>query len=83
MLIIACLRRGFNGVKPLHTVFSVLPLLVRLLHRDTLFRRRLRLKMQLENRKESNSSCRNCYVCHSSYYTRDNIDGFPVEKLRK
>ena len=40
-------------------------------------------KMQLENRKESNSSCRNCYVCHSSYYTRDNIDGFPVEKLRK
>ena len=38
-------------------------------------------KMQLEKRKEENSSCRRCYVCHSSYYTRDNIDGFPVEQL--
>jgi len=39
-------------------------------------------KMQLENRKNENESCRNCELYLSDYYTRDNIDGFPVEKLR-
>lgn len=39
-------------------------------------------KMQLENRKNENESCRNCELFLSDYYTRDNIDGFPVEKLR-
>lgn len=39
-------------------------------------------KMQLENRKNENESCRNCEIYLSDYYTRDNIDGFPVEKLR-
>ena len=38
-------------------------------------------KMQLEDRKNENKSCRNCEVFASRYYTRDNIDGFPVEKL--
>lgn len=39
-------------------------------------------KMQLENRRHENSSCRNCELADNDYYTRDNIDGFPVEKLR-
>lgn len=39
-------------------------------------------KMQLENRRSENSSCRNCELVLNDYYTRDNIDGFPVEKLR-
>ncbi len=39
-------------------------------------------KMQLENRRTENSSCRNCEFIHNDYYTRDNIDGFPIEKLR-
>jgi len=39
-------------------------------------------KMQLKNRKNENESCRNCELFLSDYYTRDNIDGFPVEKLR-
>ncbi len=39
-------------------------------------------KMQLENRRNENSSCRNCELADNEYYTRDNIDGFPVEKLR-
>lgn len=39
-------------------------------------------KMQLENRKHENPSCRNCELVHNDYYTRDNIDGFPVERLR-
>jgi radical SAM protein with 4Fe4S-binding SPASM domain len=39
-------------------------------------------KMQLEDRKNENESCRNCELFLSDYYTRDNIDGFPVEKLR-
>lgn len=38
-------------------------------------------KMQLENRKEQNSSCRHCRFYLNDYYIRDNIDGFPVEKL--
>jgi radical SAM protein with 4Fe4S-binding SPASM domain len=39
-------------------------------------------KMQLENRKHENYSCARCDVYLSDHYTRDNIDGFPVEKLR-
>lgn len=39
--------------------------------------------MQLENRKNSNSSCARCDIFASDHYTRDNIDGFPVEKLRQ
>ncbi|WP_297417010.1 radical SAM/SPASM domain-containing protein [Clostridium sp.] len=39
-------------------------------------------KMQLENRRFENTSCRNCELVLNDYYTRDNIDGFPVEKLR-
>ncbi len=37
--------------------------------------------MQLENRKHENSSCCSCDIYLSDHYTRDNIDGFPVEKL--
>ncbi len=39
-------------------------------------------KMQLENRKHENYSCSRCDIYLSDHYTRDNIDGFPVEKLR-
>jgi len=39
-------------------------------------------KLQLQNRKHENDSCARCDVCQNDYYTRDNIDGFPVEKLR-
>lgn len=39
-------------------------------------------KMQLENRKYENSSCARCDIYLNDHYTRDNIDGFPVEKLR-
>jgi len=39
-------------------------------------------KMQLENRKNENSSCARCDIFRSDHYTKDNIDGFPVEKLR-
>lgn len=39
--------------------------------------------MQLENRKAENYSCARCDVYQSDHYTRDNIDGFPVEKLRR
>jgi radical SAM protein with 4Fe4S-binding SPASM domain len=39
-------------------------------------------KMQLENRKHENYSCARCDIYLSNHYTRDNIDGFPVEKLR-
>jgi radical SAM protein with 4Fe4S-binding SPASM domain len=39
-------------------------------------------KMQLENRKHENYSCARCDVYLSDHYTKDNIDGFPVEKLR-
>lgn len=39
-------------------------------------------KMQLENRRFENSSCRKCDLVLNDYYTRDNIDGFPVERLR-
>lgn len=40
-------------------------------------------KMQLENRKNENYSCARCDIYKSDHYTRDNIDGFPVEKLRR
>jgi radical SAM protein with 4Fe4S-binding SPASM domain len=39
-------------------------------------------KMQLENRNHENYSCARCDIFLSDHYTRDNIDGFPVEKLR-
>lgn len=39
--------------------------------------------MQLQNRKHENYSCARCDICRSDHYTRDNIDGFPVEKLRR
>ena len=39
-------------------------------------------KMQLENRKQENRSCARCDIYRSDHYTRDNIDGFPIEKLR-
>ena len=38
-------------------------------------------KMQLERRKHENSSCKNCSICNSSHYTRDNIDSVPVDIL--
>jgi radical SAM protein with 4Fe4S-binding SPASM domain len=40
-------------------------------------------RMQLQDRKHENSSCARCDVWRSDHYTRDNIDGFPVEKLRR
>lgn len=40
-------------------------------------------RMQLENRKNENLSCANCDVYRSDHYTKDNIDGFPVNKLRE
>ena len=40
-------------------------------------------KMQLENHRGRNSSCRNCELVENDYYTRDNIDDFPVERLRE
>lgn len=39
--------------------------------------------MQLENRKTENFSCARCDIYLSDHYTRDNIDGFPVEKLQR
>ena len=47
---------------------------------DNLFEFR---KMQLENRRKENSSCKHCEMADNDYYTRDNIDGFPVERLRE
>ena len=38
--------------------------------------------MQREGRKDENSSCARCDIYLNDHYTRDNIDGFPVEKLR-
>lgn len=38
-------------------------------------------KMQLENRNHENYSCARCSIYLNDHYTRDNIDGFPVEKL--
>jgi len=39
-------------------------------------------KMQLQNRKHENFSCAHCDFYMSSYYTKDNIDGFDVRKLK-
>lgn len=39
-------------------------------------------KMHLEGRRHENESCRNCEFFLSDYYTRDSVDGFPVERLR-
>lgn len=40
-------------------------------------------KMQLENRKSENESCRNCEFYKNDHYIKDSIDGFPVERLRR
>lgn len=40
-------------------------------------------KMQLEKRNSENKSCSNCDFYRNDYYIKDNIDGFPVEKLRR
>lgn len=40
-------------------------------------------KMQLESRRHENASCRSCGVYLSDDFTVDNVDGFPVEKLRR
>ena len=39
-------------------------------------------KMHLEGRRDENESCRNCEFLRSDHYTRDTVDGFPVERLR-
>ncbi len=39
-------------------------------------------KMQLQDRKGENSSCGQCDFYLSSHYTKDDIDGFDVRKLR-
>jgi radical SAM protein with 4Fe4S-binding SPASM domain len=39
-------------------------------------------KMQLEDRKRENPSCARCDIYLSDHYTRDDIDDFPVERLR-
>ncbi|MDD5307571.1 MAG: radical SAM/SPASM domain-containing protein [Deltaproteobacteria bacterium] len=38
-------------------------------------------RMQLEGRKNESPSCSRCSIYRSDYYTRDIIDGFPIEKL--
>lgn len=40
-------------------------------------------KMQLEGRNHENLSCRSCEFYKSSYYMLDDVDGFPVEKLKR
>lgn len=40
-------------------------------------------ELQLANRRRENRSCATCQIVHSNHYTRDNIDGFPVERLRR
>ena len=40
-------------------------------------------KQQLEDRKDENPSCARCDIYRSDHYTLDNIDGFPVERLRR
>ncbi|MVX62332.1 radical SAM protein [Clostridium chromiireducens] len=39
-------------------------------------------KMQLENRKEENASCRNCEYYLSEHYIKDNVDGVSIERLK-
>jgi radical SAM protein with 4Fe4S-binding SPASM domain len=38
--------------------------------------------MQLEGRRRENFSCARCDIVRSDYYTLDDIDGFPVGRLR-
>ena len=38
-------------------------------------------KMQLQNRKHENTSCARCDIYLNDHYTKDNIDGFPIEML--
>lgn len=40
-------------------------------------------KMQLEGRNRENPSCRSCEFYKSSYYMLDDVDGFPVENLKR
>lgn len=37
--------------------------------------------MQLENRKHQNPSCEKCDILQSDHYTKDNIDGTPVDQI--
>ena len=39
--------------------------------------------LQLTNRKSENISCKNCEFYLNEEYSRDNIDNFPVEKLKR
>ena len=38
-------------------------------------------KMHLENRMRENPSCARCEIYLSNHYTKDTVDGFPVERL--
>lgn len=38
-------------------------------------------KMQLLGENYRNSSCRNCELYKSSYYSKDNVDGVPIDRL--
>jgi len=38
--------------------------------------------MQIEGRNNENYSCRNCQVYRSSYYSKDNVDGTPVDRFK-
>jgi len=39
-------------------------------------------KMQLQDRKHENYACARCDIYRNDHYTLDNIDGFPIDKLR-
>jgi radical SAM protein with 4Fe4S-binding SPASM domain len=38
-------------------------------------------KMHLENRMRENPSCARCDIYRNNHYTKDTVDGFPVERL--
>jgi radical SAM protein with 4Fe4S-binding SPASM domain len=38
-------------------------------------------RMHLENRMRENPSCARCDIYRSNHYTKDTVDGFPVERL--
>ncbi|MDR0221799.1 MAG: radical SAM protein [Lachnospiraceae bacterium] len=40
-------------------------------------------KMQLAGQNHKNPSCRNCNIYKSNYYSKDNVDGVPVERLSR
>lgn len=40
-------------------------------------------RMQLENRRYENESCKRCNTFLTDNYTVDNLDGFPVENLKR